>query len=164
MFDERLQLFQDYFTLDSTIPSGIRWKVAHGPFGYVGRPAGSKNTKGYYSVKLHGKQYKCHQIILLLAGVFPTALETEVDHINRDPSDNTLENLQWVTHSQNCKNRGVVGNVHYKYVTERSNGRFQARYNHFKTKQKIHVGTYDDPYEAHCQALAHRLENHWITQ
>lgn len=162
MLEEKLQLFQDYFILDSDIPSGVRWKVAHGPFGYVGRPAGSKNTKGYYSVKLHGKQYKCHQIILLLAGVFPTDLKTEVDHINRDPSDNTLANLRWISHSQNCKNRRGVGDVPHKYVTKRSGGRYQARYNHLKTKRKIHVGTYDDAYEAHLAALAHRLENHWI--
>jgi len=164
MLKEKIALFETYFTLDPETLSGVRWKIAHGPFGYVGRPAGSKNNKGYYSVKLHGKQHKCHQIVLLLSGIYPGKEETEVDHINRDPADNSLSNLRWVTHSENCKNRKVVGGVTYKYVTKRLNGRFQARYNHHKTRCKVHAGTFKDPYEAHCQALAHRLENHWITQ
>jgi HNH endonuclease len=164
MYKEKLALFEVYFALDPEAPSGVKWKTAHGPFGCVGRPAGSRNTKGYYSVKLNGKQYKCHQIVLLLSGVYPKKQETEVDHINRNPADNSLSNLRWVTHSSNCKNRKTVGKVAHKYVTKRPDGRFQARYNCHKTKRKIHVGTYDDAYEAHCQALAHRLENHWITQ
>lgn len=40
----------------------------------------------------------------------------------------------------------------------------KAQYVHPVTRQKIHVGTYDNAYQAHCQALAHRLENHWIVQ
>lgn len=29
---------------------------------------------------------------------------TEIDHINRDKSDNSVENLRWVTHSENMRN------------------------------------------------------------
>jgi len=33
-----------------------------------------------------------------------------------------------------------------------------------QTELDMLLGTYDDPYEAYCSALAHRLENHWIDQ
>lgn len=32
-------------------------------------------------------------------------LRTEVDHINHDPSDNSLENLRWATRKENIANR-----------------------------------------------------------
>ena len=31
----------------------------------------------------------------------------EIDHINRDPEDNRLENLRWVNHKENIKNRSI---------------------------------------------------------
>lgn len=37
--------------------------------------------------------------------VEPTAEQKEVDHINRDPFDNRIENLRWCTRSENNKNR-----------------------------------------------------------
>ncbi len=32
----------------------------------------------------------------------------ECDHINREKTDNNVDNVRWVTHSDNCKNRTVT--------------------------------------------------------
>jgi len=34
----------------------------------------------------------------------------EVDHINRNRTDNRIENLRWVTHSENLQNKGSYKN------------------------------------------------------
>ena len=38
----------------------------------------------------------------------------EVDHINKNTHDNYVENLRWVTPSENCKNRNMV-NFHHNF-------------------------------------------------
>jgi len=44
--------------------------------------------------------------------------KSEVDHINRDPSDNRLENLRWVDRQENIENRGTFKNntSGHKYI------------------------------------------------
>lgn len=41
-------------------------------------------------------------------------LKTEVDHINKNPKDNYVGNLRWVTPSENCKNRNMA-NLHHNF-------------------------------------------------
>lgn len=43
--------------------------------------------------------------------VEPTEEQKEVDHINRDPFDNRIENLRWCTRSENNKNRTLTHSV-----------------------------------------------------
>jgi hypothetical protein len=39
----------------------------------------------------------------------------EIDHIDRDPSNNNISNLRWVTHSEQMKNRSI-DNDFYSYI------------------------------------------------
>ncbi len=78
-------------------------------------------------------------------------------------ANNLLSNLRWVDRAVNVRNCGVKGQIPWRYVSP-AFGRLKSQYVHPVTRRKIHVGTYDDAYKAHCQALAHRLENHWIAQ
>jgi hypothetical protein len=103
-------------------------------------------------------------VILLLNGIEPPTGRIEVDHIDRNPANNLLSNLWWVSRRQNVVNCGVKGKYPWRYVGMAYGGRIKSQYTHPVTKKKIHVGTFDDAYEAHLAALAHRLENHWIDQ
>jgi hypothetical protein len=163
MSPEEIAKIYEYLDLDPSLPSGLRWRKKRLNV-IVGQQAGSLNQSGYYKVKLFGKSYGCHRLVLVLNGIFPPSPISEVDHIDRDPTNNSLLNLRWVTRGQNTANCRVKGKYPWRYVAKAYGGRIKAQYVHPETKQKVHVGTFDDPYEAHLAALAHRLENHWITQ
>lgn len=69
----------------------------------VGDVAGSKHHSGYVYIKLSGKPYAAHRLAWLLSyGHWPTG---EIDHINRDRSDNRIKNLRAVNRQQNQQNR-----------------------------------------------------------
>ena len=65
------------------------------------------NKKGYLQIQFHkDKKRKCCRIHRLIAEYFipnPDNLPV-VDHINRIRDDNRLENLRWVSHSDNQLN------------------------------------------------------------
>jgi len=53
---------------------------------------GSLDKDGYLIIKVKGKQFKAHRIVWLLCnGEFPCS---ELDHINRNKTDNHIENLR----------------------------------------------------------------------
>ena len=159
---EKLQILQEYLELDPKVPSGLRWKKSTSNSIKVGEPAGSCDSRGYYKLQLLGHHYKCHRIILLLNNIFPPEGYTQVDHIDRNPSNNLISNLRWATPSLNTRNCKVTGEIPYRYVRRRKSGRFESQYKHPITKEKIYVGVYVEAIIAYKEALAHRLENHWI--
>ena len=71
------------------------------------------NSKGYYQIKLcENSKQKSHKIHRLIAIHYIPNPENkpEVDHINRDRSDNRIENLRWSTGSENMQNQGIRKN------------------------------------------------------
>ena len=75
----------------------------------VGLEAGCRRKDGRVVVRLGGRGgplvLRYHLIWLLAFGEWPTS---EVDHINRDPSDDRPENLRLATSSQQKWNRGAT--------------------------------------------------------
>ena len=63
------------------------------------------NRSGYFQVSVpERKDLKLvHRIVAETFVDNPQGL-TEIDHVNRDKSDNRAENLRWVTHSENMRN------------------------------------------------------------
>ena len=98
------KLFNENFLYDERSPSGLRWKNGR----RKGKPAGScRCDDGYWKVCLQCKQYKVHQVVWILHGhAIPESLE--IDHIDRNPSNNRIENLRLLTCSENALNKGSV--------------------------------------------------------
>jgi len=66
------------------------------------------NSNGYSLVAIDNKTYKVHRVIWLWHhGYLP---EHGIDHINRNRSDNKIENLREVSHVCNMRNTGTPKN------------------------------------------------------
>ena len=77
---------------------------------------GTKQTgklSGYYVVSVkEGDRRKSMRVARLIATAFIPNPENKptVDHINRDRTDNRVENLRWATHEEQALNRDFVLN------------------------------------------------------
>jgi hypothetical protein len=82
---------------------------------YSGKEAGCLKKGGYLRVGINNSDHLCHRIIFaLITGKYP---ELEIDHIDGNTSNNRIENLREVSHSDNLANQkkgakntsGVIG-------------------------------------------------------
>ncbi len=64
---------------------------------------GTLQPDGYYRVHIRHKMYKVHRLV---AETFIPNPDNKplVDHIDRNPGNNNVENLRWVTHRENMYN------------------------------------------------------------
>lgn len=160
MIDETFEFLSEWFAYDTKSPSCLKWKKQ--------RPnskskAGSHITSicgAYYQVSLNRRPYKCHRVILILHGFYPGSKQV-ADHVNRNTLDNRIENLRWVSLSQNNSNRIILSSSGFKYVRRAPSGRFRAQYRCLLQKRAITCGTYDTAYEAHIAAITHKLQHCW---
>lgn len=111
----------------------LKWKTRedcpkHWNGKFAGKAAGSPNSLGYFKIKQNGKFYRRSRIVWVFHhGSIPEGMQ--IDHINRNPSDDRIENLRLATGSENCRNmqsrgsqlgfRGVAKAPHW--------ARYQAR-------------------------------------
>lgn len=137
---ERLRELLDY----EPTTGKFRWRARDNPrwdVGHAGKEAGSPHSEGYIKVQIDGRRYYAHRLAWLhVHGTWP---EPQIDHINRNRSDNRLANLRPATQSQNQSNaampisqasgvRGVLWNGR-KWVAKIT-----------VKRQPIHIGCFDD--------------------
>ena len=106
-----------------------------------GVEAGHLHHEGYIDVKINNKQYRVHRIIyMMFYGHIPRNMQ--IDHINRNRTDNRIENLRVVTHCENQWN-----------VSEKKGYHFVAKHNKFRVRitvnrKRILIGDYNTEEEA----------------
>lgn len=107
----------------------------------TGKEAGSNDGHGYLQTQYKGVRCKNHRIIWeLMNGEIPEGMQ--IDHINRDRSDNRIENLRLVTPSGNCENReckGYTWSKHAKKWMSQIHTKGKTIYlGYFNTKEEAH--------------------------
>ena len=94
-----------------------------------------KKNKGYLYVVLCDKGKRITNLIHRLVAIhYIPNLENkkEVDHIDRNKTNNNIENLRWVSPQENCENRGMPktntsGHTNISWVKSRKKWVFQMR-------------------------------------
>lgn len=81
----------------------LYWKAKANKRHSIEAPAGTINSSGYRVITFKGKKLHAHRLVWLWHN---ETLPKMVDHINRDPKDNRIENLRasdYVTNAYNSK-------------------------------------------------------------
>ena len=119
----------------------------------------SNHCEGYLQTKLNGKMVLVHTIIALCyLGKKPEG--KQIDHINSIRNDNRVENLQYITASENCLKKTTSNGKPIKGTQKLSSGRFQVKI--YINRKNTGLGTYDTEEEAieiYIQAKAKLLIN-----
>lgn len=76
-------------------------------FNTKGKQIGHVCPKGYVLASIKGKQRRLHQMAWLYTNGYTPTSPYELDHINRNKTDNRLFNLREITHQENCTNGSV---------------------------------------------------------
>lgn len=121
----RAEDFCKRYYYDETSPSGLRYLVGNNQHGkkkrLAGDVAGTLLRSGYYTVSYEYSNYFAHRVVWCLVNA--TSIQEElIDHIDRNRSNNRIENLRIATRSENNKNAstkshnttGFIGVTHCK--------------------------------------------------
>jgi len=123
----------------------------------AGDVAGHIESNGYLALWVLGTKYLAHRIAwLYMTGAWPV---DQIDHINRDRSDNRFENLREVNNAENQQNRSIRRDCASGFMGVRKNkSRWMAEIR--ADKVRFHLGTYDTPEEASAAYLEAKKRLH----
>lgn len=111
-----IEQFKDWFYYDPTSPSGLRWKKDSMsgmyykiPVKKAGEIAGRQLTRRggqpwCWGLSFKNKTYKVHRVIWMIQkGNIPEGMM--IDHLDRNPFNNNIENLSLKTNKGNQQNK-----------------------------------------------------------
>ncbi len=119
------------------------WKVRTSASVKAGDVAGCPGVNGYLRIRVQSRQYKAHRLAwLYVYGVWP---KDQIDHINRNRSDNRISNLREATNKQNQQNTGKQSNNtsgHPGVSWYKQSSKWVARIRH--NQKLIHLGYFEN--------------------
>ena len=142
---------RELFSYNSETGKFTRIKALCGPVAKIGMIAGTLGKRGYIDIGIDGKRYKAHRLAwLYVYGEFPSN-KFQIDHIDGNKTNNTIEDLRVVTASQNLQN---IKNAKSHNATSKVLG--VSWFKRDKTwqveisvnKKKLYLGRYSDLEEA----------------
>lgn len=127
--------------------TGVFIRKSARKLGLVGKPAGSRHCCGYRAIVVGAKTYLAHRLAwMYVYGKWP---DNEIDHINRDRSDNRICNLRSATRHENSYNvpKLIKNKSGYKGVSKHPLcGKFVAQTTINNKKQ--YIGLFETAEEA----------------
>ena len=129
-----------------------RWRVGRSGTAGKGGIAGTLHHTGYRYIYINGRRYNSSRLAwFYIRGYFP---EHEVDHINRNPSDDRWCNLREASRQCNIRNRGMFKNNTSGVKGVHWHKQHEKWYAQIRVSGKLkHLGYHDD----FTEAVAHRL-------
>lgn len=115
---------------------------------YAGKETASfVNPWGYRDISIMRVKHASHRVAwAIYHGEWP---DGEIDHINRDPSDNRIDNLRVVSSLENSRNKGNYKNNksgHRGVTWHKGTGKWMGQIK--VDKKNIHLGLFERPEDA----------------
>lgn len=127
-----------------------------------GRKAGYIKKDGYIYIKINGDSYVAHRLAFLY--FYGRHAVSEIDHIDRVKTNNSIANLREVSHAENkqnmreCQLNNKVGFLGVSVQKNNSKNPFKAQI--MSGKRKIHIGYFKTAFEARAAYLKAKKEMH----
>ena len=133
------------------------WKVSTSRRVKTGDIAGSPEGHGYLQIRLQRRPHKAHRLAWLhVYGEWP---KDQLDHINRNRSDNRISNLREVSNKQNGQNASKPSNNtsgHPGVCWHKRDSKWVAKITH--SYKRIHLGYFKTMEEAIAARKAGELK------
>jgi len=118
----------------------------------------NKDT-GYRYVSINNKKYLYHRVLYFIHNpewdIHNSSTNNSIDHIDRNPLNNNIENLRVVSHQENLWNRDCKG-----YSFRKANGKYRAQIQ--VDGKKKHLGYFKTEQEAIAAYLQAKAIHHQI--
>ena len=122
---------------------------------YAGKEAGTCQRSGYYNqlvriIMIDNTRYREHHLIWVYH--YDYWPQKEIDHIDRDPTNNRIENLREATSGENKQNKALQSNNKSGYPGvswHKKANKWRSRI--YINRKEIHLGLFED-YSDACKA------------